>query len=81
MLADKLIVGRCGIGDATRLNICGGEMRGRASQKLKKNCRAFVCLLVPVSVLTVNNLFWVPEEADDYPLETNPNICEAGWGS
>ena len=49
--------------------------------EIGKPCRALVCLTVPVSVLTVNNLFWVPEEADDYPWETNPNICDAGWGS
>ena len=45
MLADKLIVGRCGVGDATRLNIAGGTMRGRASQKLEKTVgNSSVCL-------------------------------------
>ena len=36
MLADKLIVGRFGVGDATRLNIAGGTMRGRAPKKSEK---------------------------------------------
>ena len=45
MLADILIVGRCGVGDATRLNIGGGKMRGSASKKLEKTVgNSSVCL-------------------------------------